>query len=98
VSCTFGTGSRSFAVAFPTPVNDGRWHRITCTKAASAAGTVSVSVAVDSKPTTRSFPESNFAISNALPLTVGGKYARDGKSVECDYFEGSLDQTGVAVG
>lgn len=98
VSCTFGTGSRSFAVAAPTPVNDGRWHRLTCIKAASAAGTVSVSVTVDGKPTTRSFPDSSFAIDNAFPLTIGGKYACNGESVECDYFEGSLDQTGVTVG
>lgn len=97
LSCTFGTRSRSFAVAYPTLVNDGRWHRVACTKSRTASGRLAIGVTVDRISRTGYFGAASFSISNAEPLSIGGKHSCDGRSVECDYFEGSLDQASVSI-
>lgn len=96
--CTFRSGSRSFTVTSTARVNDGRWHRIACTRAPATGGTVRVTLAVDGAVWNRTYSGSTGSISNTMPLSIGGKYACNGTSVECDYFEGALDQPSVTVG
>ncbi len=96
-ACTFGTGSRGYSVSTTTRVNDGRWHRVSCTKAASG-GTVIVKLTVDGVAKRRAFHAANFAISNTMPLSIGGKTSCNAGRVDCDYFEGSLDRASVSIG
>lgn len=96
-SCTFGTGSRGYSASTTTRVNDGRWHRVACTKAASR-GMVAVTLTVDGVAKRRAFHAANFAISNTMPLSIGGKVSCNAGRVDCDYFEGSLDQASVRIG
>lgn len=96
-ACTFGTGRRGYSVSTTTRVNDGRWHRIACTKAASG-GRVVVTLTVDGVAKRRVFHAATFAISNTLPLSIGGKSSCNASQVDCDYFEGSLDQASVRIG
>lgn len=71
----------------PINVADNQWHIVTCER-----GPGFVSTTVDGHVTTQ-LAHPTGAITNTVPLTIGGKLNCTAASVDhdCDYFEGQID-------
>lgn len=102
--CTFGTGKGALHVLVgKTPVNDGAWHTISCTKDSSVSdsttGYLVMTITVDGVSLTKTFPSvPTFPLGNSVPLSIGGKSKCNGTTVDCDYFEGVIDSASISVG
>ncbi|WP_239117843.1 laminin G domain-containing protein [Paractinoplanes ferrugineus] len=85
VQCWFRGSAGQLMVTAPRPINDRAWHTISCLRYRSGASVAVDGVVVASK----SGPTGT--ISNAWPLSIGGKTTCDQIEVGCDYFAGELD-------
>jgi Concanavalin A-like lectin/glucanases superfamily len=85
VQCWFRGSAGQVLVTAPRPVNDGRWHTITCTRYRTG-----VVVTIDGAAAA-SRSGATGTIMNSWPLSIGGKTACDQVEVGCDYFAGDLD-------
>ncbi|WP_433360844.1 laminin G domain-containing protein [Actinoplanes sp. CA-142083] len=85
VQCWFRGSAGQVLVTAPRPINDGRWHVVTCTRYSDGVGLVIDGNKVAGRwgPTGR--------IDNSWPLSIGGKTTCDQETVGCDYFAGDLD-------
>ncbi|GAA2628278.1 laminin G domain-containing protein [Paractinoplanes durhamensis] len=85
VQCWFRGSAGQVLVTAPRPVNDSRWHTITCTRYSTG-----VAVAIDGVvAASKAGPTGTIA--NNWPLSIGGKTNCDQVEVGCDYFAGDLD-------
>ncbi|MEU4237448.1 laminin G domain-containing protein [Actinoplanes sp. NPDC026619] len=85
VQCWFRGSAGQVLVTAPRPINDGDWHTVMCMRYRSG-----VSVLIDGV-TAASKPGATGTISNAWPLSIGGKTTCDQIEVGCDYFGGDVD-------
>ncbi|GIF20487.1 hypothetical protein BJ973_001609 [Actinoplanes tereljensis] len=85
VQCWFRGSAGQVLVTGPKPINDGNWHTVTCTRYGSG-----VALAIDGVMAASKAGPTGM-ISNAWPLSIGGKPSCDQVSVGCDYFAGDLD-------
>ncbi len=76
----------------PTPLNDGKWHVVTCKRTEKQ-----VRMTVDGSLVRRALGPTG-RISNKVPLTIGGKSNCDQVTTTCDYFVGSIDYVRIARG
>jgi hypothetical protein len=87
--CLFRGGNGAQAgVGSARRIDDGRWHRIVCTRSARRAV-----MRVDGHVTSVRHKSSG-RISNSRPFSVGGK-PHCGGAVECDFFVGGIDYVRV---
>jgi hypothetical protein len=85
VQCLFRGSTGNAGVGSQTPLNDGQWHVITCTRTATQ-----VQMVVDG--TVRStLKHATGNISNSKPLSIAGKSSCDQVTVTCDYWVGQID-------
>ena len=85
VQCWFRGSDGQVLVTAPRPINDYRWHTVTCERLEEGV-TLDVDgdrVAAKRGPTGR--------IANSWPLSIGGKTSCDQIEVGCDYFAGDID-------
>jgi Laminin G domain len=90
LTCVFrGTNSSgSFVrkeVVSPTVLSDGSWHVARCARTSTA-----LTLTIDGKVVDTAKGGSG-NISNARPLTIGGKLNCDQVKTTCDYFTGDID-------
>ena len=85
VQCWFRGSAGQVLVTAPRPINDGRWHTITCTRYDDG-----VALVIDGVKVAGRYGETG-RIANSWPLSIGGKTTCDQISVGCDYFAGDLD-------
>jgi concanavalin A-like lectin/glucanase superfamily protein len=85
VQCWFRGSAGQVLVTGPRPVNDRAWHTITCTRFQAGVALDIDGVRVAAKL------GATGTISNAWPLSIGGKTNCDQVQVGCDYFAGDLD-------
>jgi len=85
VQCLFRGSAGELLVSTPGRLNDGRWHTVRCERTGSG-----VSLAVDGVTVARRSGRTG-RISNAWPVTIGGKPGCDQIEVGCDYYAGDLD-------
>jgi hypothetical protein len=85
VQCLFRGSLGNAGVSSVTPLNDGNWHIITCTRTATQ-----VQMVVDGK-VTATLKHATGNISNTKPLTIAGKGNCDQVTVTCDYWVGEMD-------
>jgi len=87
-SCVFrGSGgiNEQRGVFSTSRVDNGAWHVVRCDRSSTA-----VSITVDGvKQKTLTGPTGT--ISNAWPVSIGGKSSCNGGSVGCDFFAGDID-------
>jgi hypothetical protein len=76
-------------VTAPRPINDGRWHVVTCTRYADG-----VALVIDGRKVAGRWGATG-RIANSWPLSIGGKTTCDQRTVGCDYFAGDLDYVRV---
>ena len=67
------------------PLNDGAWHKINCERTRDR-----LTMTIDGARV-RHAPGRTGTISNAAPLTIGGKGTCDQVQVSCDYYVGHMD-------
>jgi len=79
-------GQKSVRSPSSMPLNDGRWHTVRCEKTVDR-----VTMTIDGTVTVASAIGYIGPISNAYPLTIGGKSNCDQVDVGCDYFAGTID-------
>ncbi len=82
-SCGFKGTHYAELVAGP-PLNDGKWHTVTCVKTSS-----DIEIIVDGQ--TFSTPATVGPISNAAPVVIGSHPG-------ADWYQGSLDEWGISIG
>jgi len=82
-SCGFKGTHYAELVAGP-PLNDGKWHTVTCVKTSS-----DIEIIVDGQ--TFSTPATVGPISNAAPVVIGSHPG-------ADWYQGSLDEGGISIG
>ncbi len=86
ILCRYVSDTGSGGVWSPEPINDGKWHVVTCTRTASA-----VTITVDGTHTA-TINHSTGAVTSKLPLAIGGKSAcKAVHGFDCDYFDGQID-------
>jgi hypothetical protein len=83
--CVFGGSRHTVAVIGGPPLNDRRWHRITCIR-----GSRSARLIVDGRLRRRVWKRAG-SIANQAPLFIGAK-------PWADWFKGRLDEAQVSVG
>jgi hypothetical protein len=90
-SCVLvGTGRRGIHQArSPVSVADGAWHTIECQRSGST-----LSVTVDGVVRDTATVPATLSVSNAAPLSIGGK----GAYADNDQFQGTVDEVWVARG
>lgn len=88
VSCLFRGRSGSAAVGTGV-IDNNAWHSLTCSRTAGA-----VQMTVDGRVTATKRTATG-SISNAAPLTIGGKSSCNQRTVQCDYFAGSIDRVQI---
>jgi hypothetical protein len=89
VICTFKGSSGRAAIGSSQTVWDHVWHTVRCERRSTG-----VSIIVDGgTPRTNAGATGNIA--NNKPLSIGGKAACDGTTVQCDYYVGVLDRAVV---
>ena len=81
-------------VRSPINVADNQWHIVTCER-----GPGFVSATIDGHVTTQQGHPTG-AITNTVPLTIGGKLNCTAATVDhdCDYFEGQIDYVQIQTG
>lgn len=92
VSCLFKGSKGRSATSSKTPLNDGKWHVVTCRK-----DSMGVTMYVDGEFRNRNRRDAGH-INNNFPFTIGGKPKCDQVRVTCDYFVGHMDWVRVDVG
>jgi len=85
VQCWFRGSAGAVLVTAPRPINDGRWHTVRCTRLADG-----VTLEIDGSWVAGRWGRTG-SISNAWPVSIGGKTSCDQITVGCDYFAGDLD-------
>jgi hypothetical protein len=92
VTCFFeGANGVISSVVSPKTYNDNVFHAYRCERKAAFGVRLSVdNVVVGTNP------KQPGNISNNQPFVIGGKYACDQTTVECDYFSGMIDRVAVA--
>jgi hypothetical protein len=89
VICTFKGSSGRAAIGSRQTVWDHAWHTVRCERRSTG-----VTIIVDGgAPRTNAGATGNIA--NTKPLSIGGKAACDGTTVQCDYYVGFLDRAVV---
>jgi hypothetical protein len=89
VQCWFRGSAGALLVSAPRPINDGRWHTVQCWRTGDG-----VALAIDgTRVASRLGPTGS--ISNAWPISIGGKTDCDQIDVGCDYFAGDIDWIAV---
>jgi len=89
ISCLFRGTSGSAAVGTGTMSNDA-FHTLTCSRTATA-----VTMTVDGRVTATRRTATG-SISNSAALTIGGKSSCNQRTVQCDYFSGSIDRVQIS--
>jgi hypothetical protein len=92
VQCLFRGSSGALLVSTPRPLNDGRWHVVTCARTSSG-----IRLEVDGSTVARRSGRTG-KISNSWPLSIGGKTDCDQVEVGCDYYAGDLDFVEITAG
>jgi hypothetical protein len=85
VQCWFRGSGGSVLVTAPSAINDGAWHVVRCERTEDG-----VTLAVDGRVVASGWGWTG-AVSNAWPLSIGGKTDCDQVTVGCDYFSGDID-------
>jgi hypothetical protein len=85
VQCWFRGSAGALLVSAPRAINDGRWHTVRCWRTAEG-----VSLSIDGTRVAGRWGATG-AITNAWPLSIGGKTDCDQVEVGCDYFAGDID-------
>ncbi len=88
ITCLF-RGTAGSAGVGTGAINNDAWHTITCARTGST-----VTMKVDGRVTATRRAATG-SISNAAALTIGGKSSCNQKSVQCDYFSGSIDRVQI---
>jgi hypothetical protein len=89
VICTFKGSSGRAAIGSRQTVWDHVWHTVRCERRSTG-----VTIIVDGgAPRTNAGATGNIA--NTKPLSIGGKAACDGTTVQCDYYVRLLDRAVV---
>jgi hypothetical protein len=92
VTCFFeGSTGVISSVVSPNTYNDKAFHTYRCERTAAFGVRLSVDGVV-----VGTNPKQPGSIANNSPFTIGGKYACDQTTVECDYFSGVIDRVAVA--
>ena len=73
-------------------LDDGDWHTVTCLRTADQ-----ITMTIDGTSTRRAKGATG-TISNAVPLTIGGKVNCDQVTVTCDFFSGDIDRVAISAG
>ena len=90
-TCLFrGSNDESSGVGSGRRVDDGRWHKIVCTRFPDR-----VVMRVDGEVTDTRYHESG-SVSNTKYLAIGGK-PECGGSVGCDYYIGDIDSVRIST-
>jgi hypothetical protein len=89
LSCLFRGADGSRSVNSGVALNDGGWHTVRCERTADRV-TMTVDAGTTKQITRRALGVTG-NISNANPLTIGGKANCDQIKVTCDYFTGAID-------
>jgi len=84
VQCWFRGSAGEVLVTAPRPINDGRWHTVSCTRYPDG-----VTLTVDGAKVAGRWGRTG-TIANSWPLSIGGKTVCDQRSVGCDYYAGEL--------
>lgn len=84
-SCLFKGSAGQVGTASKAPLNDERWHNLTC-----AYTSTGVTMWVDGLYQSRKLGTAG-TIDNQFPMTIGGKIDCDQVKVTCDYFTGQID-------
>jgi Laminin G domain len=90
--CTFVGSSGGLGIGSRTAVNDGKWHSIKCARVGSI-----IALQVDSGAVRR-VTRASGTISNASPLSIGGKTSCNPPKVNCDYLSGDVDSAVIQLG
>lgn len=85
VTCLYRGSAGSNLVSSLRPLNDGKWHTISCERTQYW-----VTMTVDGVVTQR-LKGVTGTISNTWPLSIAGKVSCDQVKVTCDYFVGDID-------
>lgn len=88
-SCYFKGSAGRVGIGWTSPINDGQWHTIVCTRTASR-----VTFSVDGAPARVKNGVSG-TIDNKVPLSIGGKPNCDQITTTCDYFGGDIDYVSI---
>jgi hypothetical protein len=91
VTCFFEGSSGISSVVSPLMYHDNVFHSYRCERKAAFGVRLSVDGAV-----VGTNPKQPGNISNTAPFVIGGKYACDQTTVECDYFSGMIDRVAVS--
>ena len=91
VQCWFRGSSGQVLVSSPRPANDGRWHTIRCERTYDG-----VLLSIDGRVVASRAGRTG-TISNAWPISIGGKTECNQIDVGCDYFAGEIDYVTVEV-
>lgn len=90
--CLFrDSAGASAGIRGATRVDDGAWHTIRCVRR-----TDSVSIQIDGSAP-RTHEKHIGSVSNAWPLSIGGKYKCEPPDVTCDYLAGDIDDVKIEV-
>jgi len=92
VQCLYKGTNGQVGVGYRTPINDGAWHVLRCTRDATA-----VSLYVDGVRVARHVGNPG-NIDNDFPMTIAGKPACNQIDVTCDYFGGTIDYVKIEKG
>lgn len=84
-SCLFSGSGGQVATGAKTPLNDEKWHDLTCVLTSTG-----VTMYVDGEFRNRK-NGSTGTIDNGIPMTIGGKINCDQIDITCDYFSGQID-------
>lgn len=84
-SCLFKGSAGQVGTASKAPLNDERWHNLTC-----AFTSTGVTMWVDGTYQSRKAGTAG-TVDNQFPMTIGGKIDCDQVKVTCDYFTGQID-------
>lgn len=91
-SCYYKGSAGRVGTGSPTPINDGQWHVLRCTRTSSA-----VELYVDGVRVGRNVGNPG-VIDNTIPWTIGGKDYCDQITISCDYFGGDVDYVRLTQG
>ena len=91
VTCFFEGSSGASSVVSPGIYHDYKFHSYRCERKAAFGVRLSIDGTV-----VGTNPKQPGTISNNQPFVVGGKYACNQTTVECDYFTGQIDRVALA--
>jgi hypothetical protein len=91
-SCYYKGALGRVGAGSPTPLLDGAWHTLRCTRTASAVDFYVDGVRVGHKN------GASGTIDNTSPMSIGGKPNCDQVKITCDYFGGDVDYVSISKG